>query len=212
MKSPTEFEQRAALIAAWMVKFFKIFRTYGMKEDELPGISDQFLEALDDLPPAQLAGAFDAWRRTGEKFPVPADIRKLIEKHAQAIDTLAAEQAFERVRWMMRKFAWTIDSGLQPIVCSKDAKLSPEMQERADIEDFRGGWMLKPKPFDDRTDYAIRAMGGLGRISQSDGTKEWDFCKRAFMGAYQYFISSDGLKLPSRTEAKLLIESLEAGQ
>lgn len=204
---PPDDDVRAALIAGWLARYDNIFSTYGVRLSDRPTIFDDFEAALKDIAPEDLGHAFEEWRRVGERFPVPADILGVITKRNESIDAFEAEKAWLGVRWAVAAFWQGPDLGLQPWCVTK---ITVKYKDQVTAEKFNGGFLLRPKPFDSKTQHAINWVGGLARIAALDGS-EVDFCRKAFITAHQRASATKQYTQIDRSEAKELMEKLKKG-
>lgn len=60
---------------------FDIFNTFGKDPDALENILPGFAVALDGCDMRDISSAFQQWLREKEKFPTPAEIKKLAENY-----------------------------------------------------------------------------------------------------------------------------------
>ena len=208
MSNPTDEHRRIVLVGAWLARFDDLFPTFGKSLSDRPHVFDDFIASLGDMSPDDLEGCFNEWRRTGKRFPVPADIRGILTAKEQQMDQYLAEKAWDHVRWMIQFFVYDPEGGFKPLCISKDNHISERVSAGSIKEDFRGGYLLKPKPFDARTMYAIEQAGGLKRIYALPPGNEFDFCRKAFLQAHRYFAETSGLQFPGREEPKQVMDGL----
>jgi len=205
---PTDEELRIAIIGPWTARFHDIFPKYDRKAEDLHTINDSFLEALMDVPVSALAAAFEEWHRTGKHFPVPGEIRSLITGHEDAIDQYEAEKAWNLVRWVLNAF-WRNETQIEPLFIGLDVRLSERWKANTTQEPYNGGYLIRPKPFDARTQFAIENVGGLQRIATLPAGSEFDFTRKGFLQCHRRHSETHGLIGPTRAEAKQLIGKLK---
>lgn len=204
----TEEEKRVMLVGAWLARFDSIFDTYGVKLEDRPSIFDDFEIALQDFPVDQLGWAFEEWRRIGKHFPTPGDLRELLTKREEAVDQFEAEKSWNHIRWLLHFFSYDPETGMKPLFADKNARLTQRIEENTEKVDYNVAWLLKPKGWDQRTQYAIEQAGGLERIAMLSAGSEFDFCRKAYLNAFMRYSATKGFLAPTRDEAKQLMERL----
>jgi hypothetical protein len=113
-----------------------------------------------DLSPAQLEIAFKRARTTLKFFPKIAELRELAGAGADEIGDVQAEAAWQDGNAYLGKW------GVERIPLYSNGK-----------------WTQAP-PLDPRTDYALKAIGGLWALNQVTSESR-PFMKRAFIEAYK---------------------------
>ncbi len=141
-----------------------------------------YLEALIPLEPEALSVAT---KRTILEWDRPSMMPpiKFILDRSGVNPQLAAEQAWDWTKNYIRRH-WHIDIG-----------------------HFQGAPAIPAA-----TDYAIRQVGGLGRIAYP-GERDIDFIRRGFLEAHQRFVAEDGEQVRlSHADAKNFLETLRLSQ
>lgn len=211
-RGPTDHEQRILLVANWLKRYASIYSLYGKTLKDYPDKFDEFLECFKDVAPADVDYAFERTRAEyeGPEFPTPAEVMKRLRARQEEANSFEAEKAWADVRWVIGQFWYGSDLGLLPLYVSKQFEIVSNMKDRVVQTDWNGGFKILPKPFDARTDFAIRNVGGLQRIAEA-GPKEHDFIRRDFINAHQRFSETAGYLAPSREEAKRIMDGLKKG-
>jgi hypothetical protein len=123
------------------------------------------LPIIEIMTPDQAERGFQRCIRECRRYPSIAEIIEKLGVDEKTQNELAGHNAWEAVQKSLRE--WGVDR--MPL--------------------FRGGRSIYPPPFDKRTEYAIRAVGGLRRISSATD-HEFGFIQREFLGAWARY---DGL-------------------
>lgn len=161
--------------------------------------------ALNDIPLSELEHAFESALKTCPRFPSVAEIRGQIQKAIERQDNFDAEKSWDDVRWTAREFWRGADLGIQPW-CMES--IPARYADRVEAKEFRGGFLIYPKPFDAHVDFAIRYVGGFDRIAQL-ADSEHDFVRRDFIQAYKRFSETSGYLAANREEAAQLMGILQ---
>lgn len=208
---PTESDARAILIAGWLAKFNDVHDTYGKSLEKRPSIFDAFESGTNDIPLSDLQFAFEEWNRVGTKFPSPGDIRGLLTDRDEAIDQYESEKSFAHVRWLVHFFSWTPDNGFLPLFVGKETGLTKRVEEAATKTEYNGGWLLRPKPLDQRTQFAVDQIGGMERIATLPAGNEFEWARKGFLSAHRRYSETAGYTKIGRAEAQIEAKQLIQG-
>ena len=183
---------------------------YGKTLKDYPDRFEEFLSCFKDTVPADIDYAFERTRAEyeGPEFPTPAEVMKRLRARASEMDQFESEKAWADVRWVIQQCWYGPELAILPLYVSKGFEIGPHMRDRVVKTESMGGFKILPKPFDTRTDFAIRNVGGLQRIAEA-GPKDHDFIRKDFIQAHRRFTATAGYLAPSREEAKALLEGMK---
>lgn len=190
------------LLAKWMTAFSEIYGKEITKER-----IQLYAGLLADVPVEELDVALRITAQECKNFPTIADIRGFIKKQVVAVEQFEAEKAWDFIRWAVHQF-WNADSGILPHSSSvPNPKWLQRYESELQVEQFRGGYLIKPKPFSANLDFAIRQVGGLARIWDL-AANEHDFVRRDFIQAFMRFKETGGYLAPTRQEALAMMDRI----